>query len=104
MTGGRVRRRVILGIGAVALLLLSVVPTQGIVDPDRRQSEHEVSCGSILVRTEWSKVDKCEAQIMGRVAYLGLVVVAALIAILLSTLALALTSARAISRKGTNNR
>lgn len=102
VTGGQVGRRVILGIAAVALILLSVVPTQGIV-PDRSESLREVSCGSIFVRTEWSKVDKCEAQIMGRVGYIALVVLGALIAVMISTFALALTSSRAISRRGANS-
>lgn len=105
MTGREVRRRVALGIGAVALILLSVVPTQGIDDPDRRGSSgREVSCGSIFVRTEWSRLDKCEAQIMGRVGLIGLVVLAAFVMILLCTIGLAFTSSRAISSRVPNDR
>lgn len=107
MTSSQVGRRVVLGIAAVALILLSVVPTRGIVrsSPDGSESpRREVSCGSVFVRTEWSKVDKCEAQIVGRVAYIGTVVFASFLVVLFSTLRLASTSPRAKATAATSNR
>ena len=107
MTSSQVGRRVVLGIAAVALILLSVVPTRGIVrsSPDGTESpRREVSCGSVFVRTEWSRADKCEAQIMGRVAYIGMVVFAGFLVVLFSTLWLAFTSSKPRTTVASNNR